>query len=467
MAYDGQALFEGYVTGTSKGIDYQLAVTCSSDLSLLADVHIRISDVINAGGGREPDSAYGMSGREIFANAITAYNQNNPNQSEHFVIGHNIETNDIGRVVTNSRKSVEYNTSSPMPALDVIRRFILEPYGCYLKTWWDESRTTRYIGLYVSTPDESTQVIRFAENMTSFQLDTCEDDFYTGVYPLGGTATDYSRSYNVDTFHLLQPLGATNDGTRGEWMYIDAPWKYNRDYVVLDDEDDMRIAIGDIFVVGGVSFEALSDYYASRVMVMPADHTDEDLTTEPPYSIPSGAPVYYKGHSPRLRDTYTVSLDGISDGVYGDYTKRGPLLYHTSAVSRYGLRTFTYTDGLFFSNQLLESAKARLAPHIEPTVSLTVDAVDMAFYSSGYTHLQVGQRLRIVHELYGIDLYMQLIEMDIDPDNPGSTTHLFGQWQNSVTRAFSQQKSDVASLRNDLAKSKTDIIQSSTIWGLR
>jgi hypothetical protein len=354
-----------------------------------------------------------------------------------------------------------------MPALDVIRRFILEPYGCYLKTWWDESRTTRYIGLYTSTPDESTQVIRFAENMTSFQLDTCEDDFYTGVYPLGGTATDYSRSYNVDTFHLLQPLGATNDGTRGEWMYIDAPWKYNRDYVVPDDEDDVRIAIGDIFVVGGVSFEALSDYYASRVMVMPADHTDEDLTTEPPYSIPSGTAVYYKGHSPRLRDTYTVSLDGISDGVYGDYTKRGPLLYHTSAVSRYGLRTFTYTDGLFFANQLLESAKARLAPHVEPTVSLAVDAVDMAFYSPGYTHLQVGQRLRVVHEPYGIDLYMQLIEMDIDPDNPGSTTHLFGQWQNSVTRAFSQQKSDVASLRNDLAKSKTDIIQSSTIWGLR
>jgi hypothetical protein len=203
------------------------------------------------------------------------------------------------------------------------------------------------------------------------------------------------------------------------------------------------------------------------VVIFPVDTTDEPVTKEVPHAIPVGTNVYYKGHNPRRRKTRTVSLYDVDDGVYDtDYYVRGPILYDIAAVETYGLRIFTYSDELFYPEQLLDSAVSRLDEVKEPKRSISVDAVDMAYYASGHGHLKPCQQVRVIHEPYDVDVYMDVTEIDIDLDNPGASKHHLGGWGGSVTRAIGSNRDDIAEVSTSLATVKRDVIPASSIWGL-
>lgn len=445
--FDDVLLFTGYVTRASETITGELVVTCSSELAMLADVHVRLTDLTDVYSDQQQPT-----GKALFEWLIDAYNAKVAT-ARRFTIGHNIAANAIGANIYGKR-CVDVNTTTPATVLEVISRSILDPYGCVLKVWYESG--TRYIGLYTAAPDTNNQRITFGENMKSLDFDTSDDDLYTGCYPIGGTGTDYSSSANVATFHLTRAIVEN-----GFDMHIDAGPQYEW----VGGDEDKKITHGDVFVVGGISFKALGGMVSGLVQVAPVN--DEAGFYGSPTSIASGTAVYYKGHSPSDYKSFTTTLRDVPNGTYQtDYQKSGAIVYDKAAVTRYGLKTFTFQDNLYYAPNLLDRAIELLKQKVQPTYTLTVDAVDMALYNSNYSHLLAGQKVRVVSVPHNIDLTMQVTQADLDMDNPGATTYTLGAYKGSVTRMVRGNERDIDGVRESLQSFKLDTIGPLDIYGL-
>lgn len=445
--FDDVLLFTGYVTRASETITGELVVTCSSELAMLNDVHVRLTDLSDVYSDEQHPT-----GNVLFQWLIEAYNAKVA-AARRFTIGHNISASAIGALYY-GLKRVEANTTTPATVLELISRCILDPYGCVLKVWYEGS--TRYVGLYTAAPDTNNQTITFGENMKSLDFDTSDDDLYTGCYPIGGTGTDYSGSTNVATFHLTRALA------ENAWnMRIDAGSQYEW----VGGDEDRKITHGDVFVIAGISFKALGGMVNGEVDVTPVNKEADHVGS--PTTIASGTAVYYKGHSPSDGKKFTTTLKDVANGTYEtDYQKTGAIVYDKAAVTRYGLKTFTFTEDLYYAPNLLNRAIELLKQHASPTYTLTVDAVDMALYNTSKTHLLAGQKVRVISVPHNIDVTMQVTQADLDMDNPGNTTYTLGAYKGSVTRMVRGNERDIDGVREALQSFKLDVVQSSDIWGL-
>lgn len=449
--FDDVLLFTGYVTRAVETITGELVITCSSDLAMLADVHVRLTDP----DGFTSNEPFAMTGRDLFAYMIAVYN-NKVASARRFTIGHNIGANDIGPIMYGNHHGVEVSTTTPATVLETISRSILDPYGCVLKVWYEDG--TRYIGLYTAAPDTNSQRIQFGENMKSLEFDTSDDDLYTGCYAIGGTGTDYSVSTTVATFHMTQAVA--EEGTE---FHIDA----GPDYEWATGTDEKRMAWGDIFVISGISFKAVGGLVNGRIDLV-AVNDEHGRMGGSPKAIPSGTAVYYKGHNPGYYKKFTATLEDVANGTYQtDYTKSGPIVYDTAAVSRYGLRTFALSEDIYYAPRLLNRAIELLKQKVQPTYTLTVDAVDMALYNPSYSHLIAGQRVRVVSVPHNIDLTMQVTQSDLDLDNPANTTYTLGAYKGSVTRMVRGNVREIDSVREALQAFKLDVVKPSDLIGFR
>ena len=446
VRFDEQLLFCGFVTRMVATITGELVVTCDSDLAMLADVHMRLTDLT----GQYSNKPYAMTAKDLFEKVIAIYNSRVASARE-FTIGHNVGANEVGTVVYNGVRSVSVDTTTPTTALDIIKRCILDPYDCVLKVWYPEG--VRTIGLYTAAPDSSGQHIRFGENMTSLEIDTSDEDFYTGCYPIGGDATDYSKAYDVDTFTLTQAVAVN-----GIEYHVQANSKY--DWVSGD--DDWKIGYNDIFVIDGISLYG-GPLISGEMQLFPVNRVDGQLGT--PKAFAAGTTVHYKGASPGMRETRTVTLDDIPNGTYyGDYRVSGALVYNSDAVSAHGLRTFAMSESIFYAPDLLARAVGQVQERMAPSVTIRVDGVDMALYDQTKQHLVAGQKVTVDVVPYGISgLVMQVTQADLDLDNPGSTKYTLGPYPFTMTRKMRENATDIDALRKELRSFKVDTVSSSDI----
>ena len=453
MAFDDVELFRGFVSRISLGTDLQKVVTCKSELAMLDEVHVRLTDVT----GQTSDSTNNITAKDLFEAIITAYN-GKVESGRRFTIGHNVGANDVGPVIYGNKHAISVNTSSPATALGVIKSSILQPYGCMLKTW--TSSGTRYIGLYTAAPTTNSQVIRFGENVKSLQLDESDEELYTGCYPIGGSGTDYSGAANVATFHLMGDVVAGDDGAE---FFIDASIDYDWEY----GDDDLKIAVGDVFVIGGIGFQALGgySYQSHEVMLSPVDHPE--WCPWSPRDLSAGMNVYYKGHHPSVSDKHTTTLLDVPDGTYEtNFKVAGSIVYDSVAVSSYGLRTFSFQEDIFYGPDLLSRTIELVRQKSTPTYTLTVDAVDAALYDSTKTHLVAAQRVRVVSDPHGVDLTMQVTQVDFDLDNPGATKYTLGDYRGSITRMVRGNADEIGAVRESLSAFKLDTIGRGDLAGV-
>lgn len=451
--YGDTLLFCGYVTRMVTQIDMRVVVSCESDLGMLDMVHVRFTD----DGVYPNNEPFAPTAGQVFEWAITCYN-NKVAASRQFAIGHNVGSSVGYLPYWGGHRMVDATTITPDTALGLVVGSIVQPYGCVLKVWYEDD--TRYIGLYTASPDTSAQRIEFGENMTSFEYNLNDEDFHTACYPMGATYDDYSTASNVATWHTTRAASAGDDV-----IYVDASIDWMMGY---GDPDHDKVDQGDIVVMGGTSYKVGSLLgLDGGIAVMPVWQGGRG--TGIVKDAASGTAVYYKGHSPDYSQKHTCTLYDVSNGAKDtDFYKTGPIVRHTSNASTYGVSTFTFTDtNIGYGPDLLAKAIEQLRKCCEPTLTISVDAVDMAYYRDGYAHLQAGQRVRVVNSLMGIDTVMQVTQADIDLDNPAATKYTLGAYQQSVSRKVRGNTRDIGATNERIEQMRNDTVPVSSIKALR
>lgn len=448
--YDETLLFCGYVTRMVTQIDMRVVVSCESDLGMLDGVHIRLSD----DGIASSDQPYEPTAGQVFAWAIECYNAK-VGASRQFTIGHNVGSSVGYEVSWHNGKIVDATTSTPDTALGLIVGSIVQPYGCVLKVWYEDG--TRYIGLYTTAPDTNSQRIVFGENMTSFEYDLNDEEFRTACYPIGATYNDYGDVPDVATWHLTR---AASVGDQAVYTDIPDDWVWGK-----GDLDHDKVRGGDILMIGGLPYVywSASGSGALGIALLWSSHGEGT-----PMALASGTAVHYKGHSPSTDSKHTCTLYDVSNGTKEtDFYKTGPIVRHTANASTYGISTFTFTDSnIGYGPDLLAKAIELLRKRSEPTLTIRVDAVDMAYYRDGYAHLQAGQRVRVVNALMGVDTTMQVTQADIDLDNPAATKYTLGAYQHSVSRKVRGNARDIGATNERVEQLRNDTVPISKIRGL-
>ena len=149
-----------------------------------------------------------------------------------------------------------------------------------------------------------------------------------------------------------------------------------------------------------------------------------------------------KGATPTSTDTdggtstsqQAVTIEGIKDGEYYGYTKRGDVVIDQDAALRYGYREYAYSDtDAGTAEGLLKSACDKLSELRSPTLTVECKAVDLALYMDGCDHLRVGQAVRVRSKLHGVDEYLMVSEISLDLDEPGNTTYTLGAEYSTLT----------------------------------
>lgn len=455
VSYGDQPLFCGFIVRMVEQIDGQLAVTCVSDAQLLADVHVRVSDRLSA--------------QMLFATVIGRYNQLMA------AIGYDGRDGNPNRTFINRTDSIDYDAvgyidptlpvttpptyvlgtvgTSPTTVLDILINGIVQPYGCLLRTWRENGQ--RYIGLemsdYVDANDDShfgdsDQSVTFTENMTSYESDTSDEGFYTGCYPLGATNREEDGGY----------LG-------GKWLNIVSPVTLGANVLGLAPVDGQTFTVhaNDVIVAMNIAYTVTADtvVYPTGSLV--------PISPSTPHAYPAGGRAWYAGSELLYIDS-TVTLDRLPNGVYNtDFMVNGGVVYHIPMVRQYGLKTFTFTDSeIKDPNALLNRAMTEIVAQYQMKHSVSVDAVDMAFYRDGYNHLLVGQIVQVEPRGLGQSLSMRVMEADLDLDNPSATRYTLGKTPDGMLDRIRQARADTEALRDNFVYETNNVIPQSVIGGL-
>ena len=473
VSYGDQSLFCGFITRMTEQIDGQLAVTCVSDAQLLADVHVRMNDRLSA--------------QMLFATAVGRYNQlmtaigydgmhgSLPDRT--FVSANtSIAYNSIGYLDTSLEVQTNPPTyylgtigTSPTTVLDIIINGIVQPYGCLMRVARKviDGRERRVIWVelndYVDREDpthfgNSGQSVIFGENMTSFESDSSDEGFYNGCCPLGKTDREYNEG-----------------GSGGRWLDIVAQVRAGDDSIGLQMPDHSRFTVhaNDIIVAMNIAYTVREDtiIYETGSMV--------PISPSAPHSYPAGGMAWYAGSELLYTDS-TVTLDRLDDGTYGDdgepkaseaaggkWMVNGNVVYNIESVRQYGLRTYTFNDSeIDDARPLLKRAIREIQSQMHFKESMSVDAVDMAFYRDGYNHLLIGQIVQVVPKGLGQSQPMRVVEANLDLDNPSATRYTFGQTPDGVLDKLQAAKSDTNALRDRFTSELENYIPESTIRGL-
>lgn len=436
--FDDELLFTGFITRMVENINAELVVTCASDLQLLAMVHARIEDHPQGNGNRRVYTA-----PQLFSNLIGYYNTLVP-EARRFTIGHNIGASDVGYYDSQAGKTVvDAAASTPTGILDILTSSILSPYNCMLRVWY--SGGTRYIGLYTSAPTTSGQRIQFGENMTEFAMDVNTDDLYNACIPIGGSR----RNYKTTNRKFLQTTKK-------------CPKDTNKFYLKSDTGGTIDVAKGDVLVIGD------GEYQFAKDVSIRTTETEVEIEGTHEEELASGVLGWWLARGTDYTNA-TLTLDRMDDGTYEtNFKKVGELVYNIASVDRYGLRTFTFSDSdVSLTADLLSKAIAEMRAKLAPSMTLSVNGVDMALYMSGYRHLVAGQKVRVVSVPHGVDTTMQVTEAALSLDDPGATRYTIGPVPKSATRQARDARRDTTDVRDMLTYDINNVITGSQIMGLR
>ena len=468
VSYGNQPLFCGFVTRMTEQIDGQLAVTCASDAQLLADVHVRVSDRISA--QALISIAIGLYNQRMIA---IGYNGSDGNPDRTFYNKSDTMTYDAIGFVDPTLPDTEPDTyvlgtvgTSPTTVLDIFVNGIVQPYGCIMKVWRDSNGkrlfaidTADYIGNHDGVHfDNSGQSVIFGENMTTYESDSSDEGFYNGCLPMGASSRDENGGY-----------------AGGQWLRIVSPVTLGATVLGLATMDGSTFIIpaNSIIVANNIAYTVTSD------RAIDPDGELIPISPATPHEYPAGGRAWLAGEELVYLDN-TVTLDRLDNGTYGDdglpraseaaggkWMVNGNTVYNIESVRRYGLKTYTFTDSeIKDETALLRRAIREIQSQQVMKHSVSVDAVDMAFYRDGYSHLLVGQIVQVVPKGLGQSQPMRVVEANLDLDNPSATRYTLGKMPDGLLERIRAAKAETEALRDNFVYETNNVIPQSVIGGL-
>lgn len=467
LYYDAEKLFEGEITKIETDIYGYKAITCVSALDYLNDTCVRPYSTVKSEGLElvPPSSVNGY-----FQWLIDQHNEHVLDASKTFTVGVN-----QGEYFTGGafiyRSSESYSSTA-----DEIQSNILDVFGGYLFLRYDGENAV--LDLYSDVHEANAQIIDFGVNITDFSKILDTDEQYTALIVQGGSPefqnggfedgtfiewASYARgNISSDQVHSGSYAAYFTEGgnyINDSGFYFKSGSRYKSTIWVKNERS------ADITVTGFYQYETVSDGWQNKTvsgasLAVPNDGEWHEFTfdflpdVQPQTKI---RPVWSFGNLPNesnkrvyVDDAEFTRLDGensvaedpldlrhIPDGVTSydsDIVKKEDVLYSISYVQRYGYKEKVYSDDTITDEQkLLEEGIKQLRKLMAPVVTIDVKAVDLSLYLSGYTHLRIGEAVRVRSAVHDVDEYLMVSSIDLDLQDPGQTDYTLGTSYDTLT----------------------------------
>lgn len=467
LYYDAEKLFEGEITKIETDIYGYKAITCVSALDYLNDTCVRPYSTVKSEG---LDLVPPSSVNGYFQWLIDQHNEHVLDASKTFTVGVN-----QGEYFTGGafiyRSSESYSSTA-----DEIQSNILDVFGGYLFLRYDGENAV--LDLYSDVHEANTQIIDFGVNITDFSKILDTDEQYTALIVQGGSPEFQNGGFEDGTFIEWASYARGNissdqvhSGSYSAYFteggnyindtgfYFKTGARYKSTIWVKNERD------ADIIVTGAYQYETTSDGWKTKTvsgasLSVPNDGEWHEFTFDflpdvqpqtkirPVWSF--GSLAVESNHRVYVDDAEFTRLDGedsvsedpldlshIPDGVTSydsDIVKKGDVLYSTSYVQRYGYKEKVYSDDTITDEQkLLEEGIKQLRKLMAPVVTIDVKAVDLSLYIQGYTHLRIGEAVRVRSAVHDVDEYLMVSSIDLDLQDPGQTDYTLGTSYDTLT----------------------------------
>lgn len=463
---EDEKLFEGIIDAITIDFYGYKEISCVSAMDYLNDTIVRpYSTVAGEQALTAPSSIEGY-----FQWLIDQHNAHVLDSKKRFGVG-------INQGANLRRSDFIYRSSTNNPTTsEEISNQIIESLGGYLVMRYDGEN--RLLDLYADVHEMNAQIIDFGVNLLDFTKTIDTADQYTALIPKGGSPTFEDGGFEDDdsVWTAYPYLNISTDQKHGgeksayftegngefinkSFLYVKSGYRYKATVWVRNERSSSIKVYPRYQVFVGSQWETRTPDGVNPLEV-PNDNEWHEFTFDFLPSVSDttkirGSWVFdtvtndnnkrvyvddfnfvrIQGENELEEDPITVAQmgDGTTPFSY-DIVKHGDVIYSMSAVQRYGYREKVFSDDTITDEDaLMEEGIRQLNKCMEPTTGIDIKAVDLAMYMKGYTHLQVGQAVRIRSVLHDTDEYLMVTSVDLDLQDPSQTEYELGMAYDSLT----------------------------------
>ena len=465
LLWDDNVLFEGQIESIDIDMHGNKTISCVSALDYLNDTIVRPYSTIS--GERPLTAPSSVDG--YFQWLIDQHNLHVKDSSKLFYVG------------VNQGANLQYNnfiyrsSSNNSTTASEITNQILDSLGGYLTMRYEDGR--HVLDLYSDVHTMNAQIIDFGVNLKDFSKKIKTNEQYTALIAKGGSPQLLNGGFESGDFSYWEmhpdteiTTAKAQEGSHSSYIvegvatyipktffYAKKNGRYKSTFYVKNERSS------DVTLHAGYETNVLDSWSKAseqRAFVIKNDDqwheclfeftvNVENNTKVRPYwysdniSNAGGARVYFDSFAftrtvsgnPVSEDPIDISL--IPDGgtrYDSNVIKSDDVIYNPDRVSRYGYREKVFTDSTITDlNDLMQAAIKELNKLAEPTVGLDVKAVDLALYMDGYTHLTVGDAVRVRSALHDTDEYLMVTSINLNLEDPGNSEYVIGQAYDSLT----------------------------------
>lgn len=483
LTWDSTVLFEGIIESVEMDIQGNKSISCVSAMDYLNDTHVRpYSTVAGEADLTAPSSVDGY-----FQWLIDQHNDHVLDASKMFDVGINQGAN-----LQQNNFIYRSSESEPTTASEITDQ-ILDSLGGYLTMRYEDGR--KVLDLYADLHTMNAQIVDFGVNITDFTKTTDTTDQYTAILLHGGSPTFEGGDLEGGDWshwetHPNTPLvgDQTHGGSvasyfvSGTGEYINDSFFYSRPgrrykaTVYVKNERGSNVTIR-----GSYQYEQAGGWTTVNVNSSLAVENKGDQWTEFSFDFQPNLSEYTKirprwyfdnvgndGNRRVYLDDFSFSqiegdtevsedpigLKQVPDGVSSfdaDVFKTGDVLYSTSAVERYGYKEEVFEDTTITNiDDLVQAGIKELNKSKDPQITLDIKAVDLALFMEGYTHLNVGDAVRVRSAIHDTDEFLMVNSITLDLQDPGQSEYVIGKAYDSLT---GQQSGFLRSLNSGINSS--------------
>lgn len=480
LTWDSTVLFEGIIESIEMDIQGNKSISCVSAMDYLNDTHVRpYSTVAGEADLTAPSSVDGY-----FQWLIDQHNDHVLDASKMFDVGINQGAN-----LQQNNFIYRSSESEPTTASELTDQ-ILDSLGGYLTMRYEDGR--KVLDLYADLHTMNAQIVDFGVNITDFTKTTDTTDQYTAILLHGGSPKFEGGDLETGDWshwvtHPNTPLvgDKTHGGSvasyfiSGTGEYINDSFFYSRPgrrykaTVYVKNERGSNVTIR-----GSYQYEQAGAWTTVNVNSSLTVENKDDQWVEFSFDFQPNLSEYTKirprwyfdnigndGNRRVYLDDFSFSqiegdtevsedqigLKQVPDGVSSfdaDVFKSGDVLYSTSAVERYGYKEEVFEDTTITNiDDLVQAGIKELNKSKDPQITLDIKAVDLALFMEGYTHLNVGDAVRVRSAIHDTDEFLMVNSITLDLQDPGQSEYVIGKAYDSLT---GQQSGFLRSLNSSL-----------------
>lgn len=493
LYWDGNVLFQGVIESIDIDIQGNKAISCVSALDYLNDTVVRPYSTI--AGEQELTAPSSVDG--YFQWLIDQHNEHVLDSGKRFDVGVNQGAN-----LQQNNFIYRSSTNNPTTASEISDQ-LLDALGGYLTMRYVDDRYV--LDLHADLHTMNAQIVDFGVNITDFSKTIDTKDQYTALILKGGSPEFQGGDFESGDWshwvaHPNEPLvgDKTHGGdvssyfVSGAGEYVNDSFFYFRSgrrykaTVYVKNERGSNVTIH-----GGYQYEQSGTWTTVNVGTSLTVENKDDQWVEFSFDFQPNLSEYTKIRPRWYFDNVAndsnrrVYLDDFSfSQVSGDtdvaedpisvfmvpdggtqydsnILKIGDVIYDPSSVSRYGYKEEMYEDSTITDvDDLLQAGIKELNKLKDPQIGLDIKAVDLALFMEGYTHLNVGDAVRVRSAIHDTDEFLMVNSITLDLQDPGQSEYNIGKAYDSLT---GQQSGFLRSLNSVESTANTALSKSSSV----